>query len=199
MERFDELKDMHRHLWNMLFQATVKRNHPMRTPVLATCSGTIPFVRTVVLRDVDTRSHQLFFFTDSRSDKVDQLRENEDMTSLFWDPGKKVQIRCRGKATLEQGTDRCRELWDQLNAAGRSSYAALMAPGTKVDEYTTGLPEGWSNNWPDDKTDAAFAHFMLLIQDVTEIDGLHLEQNGHQRALFTRRKDDNWDMSWLIP
>lgn len=191
---------MHRHVWNMLFQATVKRNHPMRTAVLATADPEQgPFARTVVLREADTQAYQLVFFTDIRSHKVSQIQRQEMIATLYWDPGKKVQIRCRGKGTLEQGTDRCREIWDRLNTAGRRAYATVQAPGTKVGEYTTGLPSGWSDDWSDVKTAPAFAHFAILIQDVVEMNVLHLEQEGHQRALFTRQSDDTWEMTWLIP
>lgn len=200
MERFEQLKDMHRHAWNMLFQAAVKRNHPMRTPALATHSASGPRVRTVVLRAADTQTHQLFFFTDIRSHKAEQLgQDGGRIATLYWDPNKKIQIRCRGTATLQQGTERCREFWNHLSAAGRSAYATTLSPGTEVDHYTTGLPEGWSNNWPAGKTDFAFEHFALLVQEVTEVEVLHLEQEGHQRGLFIRKGNGQWAMTWLIP
>ena len=171
----------------------------MRTPVMATYAEEAPFARTVVLREADTQSYELLFFTDIRSHKVGQLREQSQVASLYWDPGKKIQIRCRGKVALEQGTERCQEFWSRLNGAGRRTYATVQEPGSKVTEYTTGLPEGWSDDWPPENTDFAFTNFALLIQEVTEMDVLHLEQEGHQRALFARQQDDSWDMTWLIP
>lgn len=199
MERFQQLEDFERHLWNMLFQATVKRNDPMRTPVMGTVSPNGPRLRTVVLRQADTQQKKLLFFTDIRSSKIQEIGQTPAISTLYWHPQKKVQIRCRGQASWSHQDKQCREIWEKLNAAGRRSYATGEAPGTSVAASTDGVPDAWNEMTGEAQTRLAFAHFAIIHQDVEEMEGLHLEQNGHQRALFQRKSDDRWSATWLIP
>ena len=198
MERLQSLEHSLKHCWNLLFQAYVKRNHPMRTAYLATQSTDGPRVRTIVLRKSNAEERRLLFFCDVRSPKVQHLKKNSQAEVLFYDPKKKVQIRANGDIQIEQGSSLCKEYWTQLNRAGRSSYAAVPNPGAAMEEDQTGLPENWAESFPLSFTEYAFQNFCLLHLEVRELDLLHLHPEGHQRAGFNWNGQD-WGKTWRIP
>jgi pyridoxine/pyridoxamine 5'-phosphate oxidase len=195
MERFSSLEQALRQSWNLLFQATVKRHDPMRTPTLATARNGVPRARTVVLREVDTNQRRLLFFTDRRSGKVEEIQGQTQAACTFWHPQRKVQVRLRGTFQLESDTNRALDYWKKLNDQGRASYATLQPPGTPASVDTSGLPE----QWPSPRlAERAYQNFCLLDLVVTEMEVLHLHPAGHQRAFF-RWEEGTWSMTWLIP
>ncbi len=198
MERFDRLQDVVHASWHLLIRSQHERNHPMRTPAIATLSGDQPAVRTVVLRKVDMEQRRLRFYTDRRSEKVAEWNRQRYVAWMFWDAHKKVQIRASGPTTALD-RELSSSIWNQLLVGGRKSYATLQAPGTPADDSTDGLRPDWSTLDPAD-TDLYFDHFLVLETEVTTLDILHLHPDGHQRAQFqwdSSRKD--WNAQWVIP
>lgn len=198
MNRFRDLDHFLHQSWDLLFRAAHSRNDPMRTPMMATYDGLKCHLRTIVLRKVDRSAHQLLFFTDCRSPKVNHLEHHPNTAITFWNPRRKVQLRIKGVASLEQGSEEARRYWEHLSIAGRESYATLLPPGTASVEDSTGLPEHWSKDMEKAETDDAFENFMLIYVTVKEIDALHLHPEGHQRARFIQEGEE-WKKNWLIP
>ncbi len=198
MERFTTLHDIRRQAWNLLFRATVERNAAMRTPVLATTDQRgIPRVRTVVLRKADTDGRLLYYFTDIRSEKISELHYQPQSSVLFWDPKRHLQIRCTGNMVIHQQDDLSGEFWQQLSKPGRKAYATRLDPGTPLPAYTDGLPDNWSE-LDLSETDKYQENFALLVHQVEDMDVLHLEREGHQRARF-EWENDQWQSTWLVP
>jgi hypothetical protein len=198
MNRFRDLDHFHRQSWDLLFRAAESRNDPMRTPMMATYDGARCRLRTIVLRKVDKAARRLLLFTDTRSPKVRHLKAHPQVALTFWHPKRKVQLRIQGEVTLQQGGEEARRYWDHLSVQGRASYATVQAPGTPADMDTTGLPPDWSSELSTSATDHAFSNFMLIYVMVTEIDALHLHQEGHQRGCFVWEEGE-WRKEWLIP
>jgi len=198
MERFSDLDTAFKQSWDMLYQASVNRNDPMRTPALATLDKAKPQVRTIVLRGVAIKERELLCFSDRRSPKVSQILETSTVEYLFYDPKEKIQIRASGETKLEWESETCRGYWKKLNIAGRSSYAAEVLPGATQEVDASGLPPNWSATLPLQLTDYAFENFCLLKTTVHYMDVLHLHSEGHQRAGFWW-EGEAWKQSWLIP
>lgn len=198
MERFNTLDDIRRQAWNLLFRATVERNSPLRTPVLATTDQQgMPHVRTVVLRKADTEKQALYYFTDIRSDKIRELNIQSQASALFWDPKRNIQLRCTGPVTVHHKDDLATAFWQNIAKPGRKAYATQQPPGTTLTEYSTGLPD----NWPEldlSDTDGYLDHFAVLVHQIDHLDILHLEREGHQRARFSREGND-WNGTWVVP
>jgi len=198
MERFTILNDIQRQAWNLLFRATVEHHSPMRTPVLATSGNQgYPHVRTVVLRKSDTEKRSLYYFTDIRSDKCRELNHQPRASALFWDPKRHFQLRCSGQITIHHQDDIAAAFWQDISKHGRKAYATQRPPGTPLTEYSTGLPDNWSEqNLPE--TEAYWDNFALLVHQIDFMDALHLEREGHQRARFFW-ENDQWKSTWLVP
>lgn len=199
MELFKTIEDMGRHAWNMMFQGVAKRNDPLREVALATVDANgRPQVRTIILRDVDTRKRQLFFFTDNRTRKLGEVVRNPTVSVLFWHPGKKVQIRCSGDIIIHTEDDICRGYWEKIPKAGRSLYAAVLAPGSPCLPHASHLPFDWEDLSLQEVDQLAFPHFSVLKMRVRALDVLHLSAERHQRGAF-EWLGEAWHMQWVIP
>ena len=198
MEKFTNLNDVFKTAWNLIYRAAISRNDPMRTPVLATVAEGHPHQRTIVLREVDTTANLLYFFSDLRAPKVTQLQQECLCNLIFWDPRKKVQIELRANGRVLHQTPPNKKFWDRINVGGRTSYATIHPPGTKITQNQPYLPEYWKLDMNIQETTPAYEHFAVLELEAYELDVLHLHQEGHQRCLF-KKVGHNWEMDWLVP
>jgi len=198
MERFTDLNHYLKGAWNFLFRATVERNNPFRNASIASIEDGVPQNRIVVLREVNPQQRTLIYWTDKRSDKVAQLRSNPSLSALFWNEKRKLQIRASGTTTLLQNNDLTREAWDKIGIRGRKSYATSQAPGTTIEQDSDGLPAQWGDDLDLQDTEYAYDNFMIILQEVTSMECLHLHQEGHQRARFDWN-GEAWQSSWLVP
>jgi len=200
-ERFDTAGEMLHYCWHLLFQATRKRSHPMKTPVVGTydTDTRAPYLRTVILRGVAIQDRKIDFYTDARSPKVRQLRAHPQLSWLFWDDKKSIQVRARGIPMLHHGDEVARNRWQQIGLEGRKNYAGAVPPGTPAEEATRGLPDFWQDDMPLRQSEYAFDHFMLVATEVLEMDCLLLHPGGHQRIQYTwdpAQKD--WSGGWVV-
>ncbi|MBX2873473.1 MAG: pyridoxamine 5'-phosphate oxidase family protein [Saprospiraceae bacterium] len=170
-----------------LLRSNADRKHPFRLMYLSTF-GEYPEVRTVVKRKVDSEL-KLTFFTDSRSPKVDQLREHPKVSVLFYHPKKKLQIRLYGQAQLidEGHGDFDRYLQSVKESPSVKDYTTIQAPGQTLSEES--------------EAGALFGdeiHFVAIEIHPARLDVLQLGRESHQRSLFMREKD-NWIQQELVP
>lgn len=199
MERINDLEELLRYTWNALFRGAVQNRHPYHTPVLATTNGEFPSARTVVLRETNVEERQLLIYTDARTHKVEDLKQCPFASVVFWDKGKSVQIRAKGKVTIHRQNELAKIKWDKIPAKNRRDYATINAPGTAKKKSENFLPEYWSaGDLTNEKTEEHYANFVVLVIEIREIDFLHLDRTGHQRAQFLW-KDRSWQKSWVVP
>lgn len=199
MERFNQLEDVYKTAWNLVFRAAVSRNDAMRTPVMATTDGNRPHQRTIVLREVAVPAEQLFFFSDIRAPKIQHLKSQPEINLLFWDPRKKVQIEMAGTGFVFSHNTKAAAFWGKLNIAGRSSYASEATPGTPISIDRGYLPDFWSADMALEQTNFAYDRFAIIQMQVQHLDVLHLHSKGHQRAQFNKLEDGSWASSWVVP
>ncbi len=198
MDRFETLNDFLDKSWRLLLNASVKRNHPMRAPVLGTFDGERAQLRTVILRQTSIRERTLLFYSDFRAAKIAHLQKNTQLPALFYHPRKQWQIRVQGTAALHYQDTLARAHWEKLSVNSRANYAAQPAPGSITAECTDGLPDYWKSEMDIADTEFAFANFAVIALQVEMLDTLLLHRDGHQRALFTWEADD-WQKNWLVP
>jgi len=162
-------------VWQQLEDCIADRQHPWRTPVLATVddSDGTPRAeaRTVVLREIDAAEHALRFYTDARSAKARQLLTHPQGTLLMWSAALGWQLRCRVLLHLETHGPSVAARWERL----RTSPAA--------QDYLSPLPPGSPLDMPA-PMDVACEHFAIVTTSVREIDWLELHADGHRRALL---------------
>lgn len=169
-----------------LIHSNVDKKHPFRYFVLASF-GIYPEVRTVVKRKIDT-DFNIIFFTDSRSKKVNDIRENNKVSALFYHPKKQLQIRVKGQARFVQKEEA--EFLEYFNMVEQSpskqDYTTLEAPATKLKEDETILY-------------GDILYFLAIKIIPQEIEILLLDREGHQRILYTQNTEKDWMPQSLVP
>lgn len=168
-----------------LLQSNTDRHHPFRNFSLATF-GLYPEVRTVVARDV-SQGLSLLFYTDSRTPKVAQIKEDARVSALFYHPHKKLQVRMKGLAELiGKGDEGYGLLLEQVKRSnGLKDYSSLRAPGSRVkDTLEVIYGEG--------------IHFMAVRINPLQMDVLQLGREQHQRRGYTLEAGE-WEEAILIP
>jgi len=167
--------------WQELAEAATDRQHEWRTMALATIDGTQAEVRSVVLRDVDIAKRRLVFFTDSRSQKVAQLRAQPRASLLLWSQRMSWQLRLRAHFVVEVDGLEVSSRWARLKLSpAAQDYLSPLAPGTPI--------ERWEVNR------SSREHFAVVTAQVVELDWLELHAEGHRRARF-----DAQGGTWVAP
>lgn len=162
-------------LWTELSRARHAKGHGWRTPVLATLDQQhLPQVRTVVLRDSDRQARRFTIYSDRRSPKVAELRDQPRCSLLFWCPRRRWQLRVNGEAQIDTTSEAVSAVWSNLqHSPAAGDYLTVHPPGSLLTAATT--------------TDAVRDSHALCLITVSAIsmDWLALRRSGHQRALIT--------------
>lgn len=182
LETPEEIRDQ---IWQQLGRASQDRHHEWRTPVLATVDHDgLVHARTVVLRRADTAGGLLCFYTDSRSPKVSQLREQPLAQLVFWSARLSWQLRVRARVdVLTHGPD-VETLWQRVQQSpSAGDYLSVTAPGEPfAADEATGL------------AGEPVVSFAVLRAKLLEMDWLELSRTGHRRA---RLSEQAWH--WVTP
>jgi pyridoxamine 5'-phosphate oxidase len=164
--------------WLSELRATLARNHRQRAVQVATANAARgPAVRTVILRRVEDDG-TLVFFTDSRSEKVEQLWDDDRVEVHGWWTKGRVQFRLRGRAVLSTAADDAlrTEIWQGLAEEDLVRFLG-PAPGSAAD-----APPSPGEAPPLDGPAETFA---LVRVRPERVDVLRLDPAGHSRDLFT--------------
>ncbi|MEM6415284.1 MAG: pyridoxamine 5'-phosphate oxidase family protein [Pseudomonadota bacterium] len=197
----DPLVKIEQAIWQSLVRAGVDARHPWRWPVLSTVSQSAPETlrppcvsgRILVLRKAQAKPSQLMFYTDKRSQKVQDIRKVPHVCFTFWDPKKMQQVRLAGDATIVEEGDLWEEHFNCLSKRSWGDYAADHPPGTvieRADPYVQDRKNDGTiiNNVEKGElndsllTKKVRENFTLLVVKAKEIDWLHLRRSGHIRA-----------------
>lgn len=177
--RLETLDAIEAALWRELQAAPHDKQHPWRTPVLATTDGQIGDARTVILRDADKAQTTLLVYTDARAGKVAQIAAHPLGTLVMWSPALGWQLRLR--VHLQTVTDglELSSRWARLKLSpAANDYLSPQAPGTPLAHTL------------DTRGERAF--FALLEARVLSIDWLELHAQGHRRARFGNDATPCW-------
>jgi len=163
-----------------------ERYHPFKLITLATIDANQkPEQRIVVLRNSNP-DLKLTFFTDLRSQKVIQIKNNGEVSAHFYHPEKKLQLVFRAKAYLEQNEQLIRNLWGKLTASNKRDYTTQKPPGSFIKEPQNVEYLNHQNN------------FCVVHLKPTSIEYLKLNQPQHLRILF-EKNESGWQGQFLVP
>lgn len=166
-------------LWRELQTAPRDKNHPWRTPVLATTDGRIGDARTVVLREASREQARLLIYSDARSAKVAQARLYPEGTLVAWSPALSWQLRVRVRIEVSTDGLELSSRWAQLKLTpAAQDYLSALAPGSPLAGALAARGER--------------AHFALLETRVLSIDWLELHEQGHRSARFANDATACW-------
>ncbi|MCA0132744.1 pyridoxamine 5'-phosphate oxidase family protein [Winogradskyella alexanderae] len=168
-----------------LINGYAKKRHPFRYFSLATTSNGMSRQRTVVLRKL-LSDFTFVIYTDSRSQKVMDIRNNNSVSGLFYHPKKLLQIRVEGKAEIITDKAILNEYWKNINENSRKDYTTYLKPGSLI-------------NNPDDVSYNLEANNFCVIHIIpNSIEYLQLKRPNHLRILFTKSGAD-WKGQFIVP
>ncbi len=192
------LPDILDHVWGLLVRGGADKKYSFHYPSLATFGERGIQQRTVVLRKALKSERQLISYSDQRTQKIADLRQQPESSWLFYDHGSKEQIRARSIITLHHQDQTAREHWNAIPPAARGDYLGPVAPGTPSETYTDNLPPDFKENASEENTQKGFGNFVVLVAQVIELDYLKLRREGHLRTQF-HGQESAWRGSWVAP
>jgi pyridoxamine 5'-phosphate oxidase len=169
-----------------IYEAVSERAHPFRFITMATVgSSTTARLRTVVLREV-TKELKLSIYTDSRTEKINHISENDQVSFLLYHPEKLLQLKIEGTAEIVMNPERITSTWNNI-------------PSNNKKDYITHKPPGSSISNPENVEYIEDHHFFTII-DITpsKIEYLKLKRPNHIRAVFTIA-GNSWNGEFLVP
>jgi pyridoxamine 5'-phosphate oxidase len=198
-ENWETLDTVLESIWAMLKKGSSRFNDPFHWPVLGTIKKDGCQMRCVILRQLILPERILVCHTDSRALKVREISDSDNVSWLFYNPKKMVQLRISGKAKLHRDDQFADEQWAASGLTSRLNYCATQPPGTEVDKPSSGLPDFLKNKVPTLIESArGRKNFMAISTSIDSMDWLLLSILGNRRARF-EWDNEKVNATWLIP
>jgi len=185
--------------WKLLHEGVQNYRSPFHHAALTTINDKKPQVRLVILREFSERDRILVCHCDVRSPKVLQIHGNRNVSWLFYDPKKWLQLRISGTATVHTDDALAELQWKTVSVPHRINYCAETPPGSPTDKPASGIPDflhDKASTFLD--SSASRKNFAVIVCQFDAMDWLLLRLTGHVRAKF-HWKDHGLDASWVIP
>ncbi len=185
--------------WHRLVNGEKSAKHPFHCPTLGTLHNNEVELRTVVLRKAIPSDRTLIFYTDNRSPKINQIKENNKISWLFYDEKSRIQIRIKAKATIHHLDDIALSAWKNSRLESRKCYLVIPAPSTFIDLPDDGLPKNLDvENLTEEIIANGYQNFAVVKTEITIIDWLILNHTGHRRAQFIYEGNEI-KKEWMLP
>ncbi len=192
------LSDLERSNWDQLLTGIEQPESPFKTMTIATCTQRGADARMVVLRGVDKARKYVWFYTDSRAEKVLQLEACPMATLLFWDSEQQLQFRLSIETRLHTNDYIADEHWEKLAVSGRKAYLSEPVPGSEQQQPYPGFPKQLADRLPSaEESETGRKNFAVIECRVLAMESLHLSRSGHTRARFQYEPESR--MVWLAP
>ncbi|MEK6479123.1 pyridoxamine 5'-phosphate oxidase family protein [Catalinimonas sp. 4WD22] len=198
IEKESTLEEILAHVWGTLARGGADAKHAFHFPVLATCTNNEVRQRTLVLRETDIQKRQLICFSDVRTQKVSDIKVNNNVNWLFYDHQHKEQVRASARSTIHHMDELSDKYWKNIPPKNRGDYLGPKAPGSIENHYSANLPEDFLDGPTEKNTAVGRENFCVIVSEVNKLDFLKLMKGGHLRTLFTWNSN-NWEKNWLAP
>ena len=175
MEEHDNIESIFQHIWKSICIGKKNRHSDFHTFSLATCNQNIVKNRTVVLRGYDEKKGIIIFHTNIFSEKIADIKKNDNVECLFYSKKNKIQIRFSGTALINHNDDICREKWNQMSDQSKLCYFQNINPGSTIKK-----PNDVEQNLQDNMSEA----FVIISVYIKKTDWLYLSYSGHKRVTF---------------
>ena len=192
MNTFKSLDEIYSRVWEKLELAVASREEPWRTASVATVRDHHPELRSMVLRGIDRSSKIIWFHTDLRSPKCNDISHCDQGAVLFHDNPDHIQLRLKGRFELDSSSSQSESVWNALHPSSRRCYQGPFIPSSASDVMSSNFPE------IPKPLHVGRENFARLMFSMTHMDCLILKGKGHIRAqwLFTK---NGVEANWLQP
>lgn len=195
------LQEVEELAWKKLVNGSIKKKNGFRTM----CVGTInengeSTLRTVVNRKVAQIDKTIYFYTDIRSRKIQNLQNDNRVSLLFYDAKQRVQITVKATATLHIDDDLQKQKWQSTSAQARLGYMTKEAPNTVSKNPTLGYDEKFSLVKPTVvESDLYNSNFVVVACKAFELEFLYLDYLGNRKANFYYKDTMLINSFWVVP
>ncbi len=174
-------------------KGTSDSRHPFRYLSLATFDEEQreTNLRMLVVRELRD-DHSILLYTDSRTDKVEELTGLNRASLLFWHDHHKVQLTLKTEVEIHQGDELAEHYWkSDVHGGAQKAYTPVVAPGTEIEDPKK------AHRWPEEYSDE---YFCVLRCVPYEMQVLQLGGKEHLRLQFRRPSaDGEWQGGWIAP
>ena len=170
--------------WENINLGIQKAKHDYHSFVFSTVSKNSPYSRTVILRDFDEHKPAIWFHSDRRSKKILHLEENKNVSALFYDKSRKVQLRINGVADIEEDIEYNKKIWDSMRPESKLCYMGPYAPSQKINQFEPNTLKKSAHDLDKKDEHLGLSRFCRIRIKIKELDWLKLDYKGHQRLEF---------------
>ena len=177
--------------WRRLADCADDRSHPMR--LVSMCSvdeSGRPAARLMGIRGVDPGAGLLWFYSDRRAGKMEQLRRTPAVALVAYDPRDAVQLRIAGEAGVHLSDHVAERHWEQITmAADHVSWLSEIDPesaGAQADPKLSAMVES-ARHLP---TGTGRDSFGVIEVRVDEIEWLQV--SGNEQRCAKLRRENGW-------
>ena len=170
--------------WKNIKLGIQKAKHDYHSFVFSTVSKNSPDSRTVILRDFDEHKPAIWFHSDRRSKKILHLEENENVSALFYDKSRKVQLRINGIADIEEDIEHNKKIWDSMRPESKLCYMGPYAPSQKINQFEPNTLKKSAYDLNQEDEHLGLSRFCRIRIKIKKLDWLKLDYKGHQRLEF---------------
>lgn len=186
-------------IWKNLDLGVIDRKHPFHLPVFGTVEGNAPSLRVVVLRRFWRKPAQIAFHSHLGSPKVEQIKENPNVSWIFYNAEERLQVRIKGVARIHHKDELADEQWQATELFSRRCYIG-KAPTEESEHPTSGLPKDLLERKPTiEESEHGKENFVVVVSRIEEIDCMELDVKGHRRSLFNWNEKGEIETKWLTP
>jgi len=186
--------------WGMLSTAVSDRKHPMRSMVVGSVAGSMAQIRTVVLRKVEIETKRIYFHTDIRSSKIEDIKFTGQLSWLAYDQTLRTQIRLCGPTVLHHGDGIAKAQWNLTHHHSRRNYLLPEGPGKNETEDFKIVKDKLSDfSYTLEESEAGFQNFVVVETTVEKLDWYYAHHTGNRRAGFTYANGSLIHADWLTP
>ena len=180
--------------WKNINLGIQKAKHDYHSFVFSTVLKNSPNSRTVILRDFDENKPAIWFHSDRRSKKILHLEENENVSALFYDKSRKVQLRINGIADIEEDIEHNKKIWDSMKPESKLCYMGPYAPSQKISQFEPNTLKKSAHDLDKEDEHLGLSRFCRIRITIKKLDWLKLDYKGHQRLEFKfgKRTKTQW-------
>ena len=196
---YNDLDKVYSKIWNLLNLGLQNRDAPFHIPVFICSNKNKSEGRIIVLRGIDKKEKKIWFHSDIRSNKVKNLKQNSEVSLLFYDKSEKIQLRVCGYAKINYKNDISKKSWDKTAHLSRQCYLGDVPPGSDSLNPSSGLTSDVDNlKYTIEESEIGYENFCVIETYIKSIEWLYLAAKGHRRAYFSLNKK-KLEKKWLIP
>lgn len=195
------LQEIEELAWKKLVNGSIKKKNGFRTMFVGTINEIgEATLRTVVNRKVDQINKTIYFHTDIRSRKIENLQNDNRISILFYDSKQRTQIAVKAIAILHIDNDLQKNRWQATSSQARLGYMTIDAPNTASLEPTLGYNEKFSVEKPtNEESDLFKENFVVVACLVYELEFLYLDFLGNRKANFFYDDKMLTNSFWAVP